>query len=134
VSAFAHIGGLPIEESLGSLGPAVLIALGVTGAKLRAWCLRVRRRAASRRSRATRGTRSAAVQNRARNSTRPGLRSSRRSGVADQAEFVVVTHWRSIDALQAFAGPDWQKAVIEPEEEHVLAQVLCDHYETIDTG
>jgi hypothetical protein len=32
------------------------------------------------------------------------------------------------------AGPDWQKAVIEPEEEHMLAQVFCDHYETIDTG
>jgi heme-degrading monooxygenase HmoA len=51
-----------------------------------------------------------------------------------QPEFVVVTHWRSVDALQAFAGPDWQKAVIEPEEEHMLAQVFCDHYETIETG
>ena len=36
----------------------------------------------------------------------------------EQPEFVVVTHWRSVDALQAFAGPDWQKAVIEPQEEH----------------
>jgi heme-degrading monooxygenase HmoA len=51
-----------------------------------------------------------------------------------QPEFVVVTHWRSVDALQAFAGPDWQKAVIEPEEEDMLAEVFCDHYETIDTG
>jgi hypothetical protein len=24
--------------------------------------------------------------------------------------------------------------VIEPEEEHMLAEVFCDHYETIDTG
>ena len=52
---------------------------------------------------------------------------------SDQPEFVVVTHWRSVDALQAFAGPDWQQAVIEPEEGHV-AEVFCDHYETIDTG
>ena len=53
---------------------------------------------------------------------------------SEQPEFVVVTHWRSVDALQAFAGPDWQNAVIAPEEEHMLAQVFCDHYETIDTG
>jgi heme-degrading monooxygenase HmoA len=53
---------------------------------------------------------------------------------AGQPEFVVVTHWESLDALQAFAGPDWQSAVIEPEEEHMLAQVFCDHYETLETG
>ena len=53
---------------------------------------------------------------------------------SEQPEFVVVTHWRSVDALKAFAGPDWQKAVIEPEEEHMLAEVFCDHYETIDMG
>ena len=41
---------------------------------------------------------------------------------------------RSVDFLQAFAGPDWQNAVIAPEEEHMLAQVFCDHYETIDPG
>jgi heme-degrading monooxygenase HmoA len=56
------------------------------------------------------------------------------SRLNEQPEFVVVTRWRSVDALQAFAGPDWQKAVIEPEEEHMLAQVFCDHYETIETG
>jgi hypothetical protein len=27
-----------------------------------------------------------------------------------------------------------QNAVIEPEEEHMLAEVFCDHYEAIDTG
>ena len=32
----------------------------------------------------------------------------------------------------AFAGPRWQEAVIKPEEKHMLAQVFCDHYETID--
>ena len=53
---------------------------------------------------------------------------------SEQPEFVVVTQWRSVDALQAFAGPDWQNAVIAPEEEPMLAQVFCDHYETIDTG
>jgi hypothetical protein len=28
---------------------------------------------------------------------------------SEQPEFVVVTHWRSVDALKAFAGPDWQE-------------------------
>jgi hypothetical protein len=41
---------------------------------------------------------------------------------------------RSLDALRAFAGPDWQKAVIEPQEEQMLAQVFCEHYEPIETG
>jgi hypothetical protein len=33
---FAHVAGLPIEETLGAFGPAFLVALGVTWAKLRA--------------------------------------------------------------------------------------------------
>ena len=57
-----------------------------------------------------------------------------RSRWSDQPEFVVVTHWDSIGALEAFAGPGWQQAVVEPEEEHMLAEVFCDHYETVDTG
>jgi hypothetical protein len=51
-----------------------------------------------------------------------------RSRWSDQPEFVVVTHWDSVAALEAFAGPRWQEAVIKPEEEHMLAQVFCDHY------
>ena len=57
-----------------------------------------------------------------------------RSRWSEQPEFVVITYWESLDALQAFAGTDWDKAVIEPEEEHMLAHVSCDHYETIGTG
>jgi quinol monooxygenase YgiN len=53
---------------------------------------------------------------------------------SDQPEFVVVTHWDSIDALESFAGKDWRQAVVEPEEEHMLTEVFCDHYETIETG
>ena len=33
---FAHIGGVPIEETLGSLGPALLVAFGVAWTRLRA--------------------------------------------------------------------------------------------------
>jgi hypothetical protein len=32
----AHVGGIPIEETLGSFGPALLLGLGVAWAKLRA--------------------------------------------------------------------------------------------------
>jgi hypothetical protein len=57
-----------------------------------------------------------------------------RSVWSDQPEFVVVTHWDSVRALEAFAGPRWQDAVIEPEEEQLLAEVFCDHYETVEKG
>jgi heme-degrading monooxygenase HmoA len=52
----------------------------------------------------------------------------------EQPEFTVVTHWKSVEALADFAGADWQEAVILPEEEHLLAEVFCDHYEVIGTG
>jgi hypothetical protein len=42
---FAHIGGVPIEETLGSLGPALLVAVGVACAQLRARLRPVRSRA-----------------------------------------------------------------------------------------
>ena len=32
----AHIGGIPVEETVGSLGPALLIALGAAVATVRA--------------------------------------------------------------------------------------------------
>ena len=53
---FAHVGGMPIEETLGSFGPALLVALGVTWTKLRARLRTVRSRASAHASR-TRGGR-----------------------------------------------------------------------------
>jgi hypothetical protein len=41
---FAHVAGLPIEETLGSFGPAVLVAFGAASATLRARLRRVRAR------------------------------------------------------------------------------------------
>jgi len=40
---FAHVGGLPVEETLAAGGPAVLTALGVAVAQLRAWIGRQRK-------------------------------------------------------------------------------------------
>jgi hypothetical protein len=34
--SFAHVGGLPIEETLGSLAPALLLAAGAASARLSA--------------------------------------------------------------------------------------------------
>jgi hypothetical protein len=39
MTVVGHVGGIPIEETLASLGPALLVALGVAWANLRA-CLR----------------------------------------------------------------------------------------------
>ena len=39
---FAHVGGIPIEETVGSLGPVLLVGFGVAWAQVRA---RLRRRA-----------------------------------------------------------------------------------------
>jgi hypothetical protein len=45
---------------------------------------------------------------------------------SDQPEFIVVTHWDSIDAPESLAGEDWRQAVVEPEEEHMLTEVFCE--------
>jgi hypothetical protein len=50
----AHVGGIPIEETLGSLGPALLVGLGVTWTKLRARLRPVRSRASAPRKKAAR--------------------------------------------------------------------------------
>jgi hypothetical protein len=44
----AHVGGIPIEETLGSLGPAVLAGLGVAWANLRSRLGRERARTSAR--------------------------------------------------------------------------------------
>ncbi len=43
----AHVGGLPIEETLGAFGPALLVAFGVAWAKLRARLRPARSRASA---------------------------------------------------------------------------------------
>jgi uncharacterized membrane protein len=42
---FAHLAGLPIEETLGAIGPALLVGFGVAWAQLRDRVRRVRCRA-----------------------------------------------------------------------------------------
>jgi hypothetical protein len=52
---FAHVGGIPIEETLASFGPALLAGFGVASATLRARLRRVRSSATEHAARARRG-------------------------------------------------------------------------------
>jgi hypothetical protein len=52
---FAHVGGVPIEETLGSFVPALLVGFGVAWAQLRARLRGVRSRANAHAPRARRG-------------------------------------------------------------------------------
>ena len=55
----AHVGGIPIEETIGSFGPALVVGVGVAWAKLRD---RLRHPPALKRPRTRSGTRPRRVQ------------------------------------------------------------------------
>jgi transposase/heme-degrading monooxygenase HmoA len=44
-------------------------------------------------------------------------------------EFVVVTVWRDLDALKAFAGERWREVVILPGEAELVEEVRVEHYD-----
>ena len=50
-----------------------------------------------------------------------------------ETELVVVTRWRSLDAVRAFAGDDLDAAVVEPEAAAVLSRydTRVRHYEIV---
>ena len=54
-----HVAGIPIEETLASLGPALLVGLGVAWAELRARLRRVRSRVVAHAPASKTGARSA---------------------------------------------------------------------------
>ncbi len=49
----------------------------------------------------------------------------------DEVEFVVVNFFESLDAVQAFAGPDYTVPVFEPEARRLLSKVepIARHYD-----
>ncbi len=53
----------------------------------------------------------------------------------DEVEFVTVTLWDSYDAVRAFAGEDYEEAVLEPEAKKLLSRYFTrsEHYETVLT-
>jgi heme-degrading monooxygenase HmoA len=52
----------------------------------------------------------------------------------DEVEFLVITRWCSMDAIQAFAGTDVEKAIVEPGAIAALTEydTVVRHYEVID--
>lgn len=51
----------------------------------------------------------------------------------DLLEFVVLTRWESLDAIRAFAGPHYERAVVEPAAAAALTDYdpLVQHYEIL---
>ena len=49
------------------------------------------------------------------------------------AEFTLISLWDSYDALRAFAGPQYEKAVYYPEDEKFLLELnpYVTHYEVL---
>jgi heme-degrading monooxygenase HmoA len=57
-----------------------------------------------------------------------------RRKLGDKIEFLVLTRWRSMDAIRAFAGMDVEQAVVEPDV--VAALIEFDgrvrHYDVVE--
>jgi heme-degrading monooxygenase HmoA len=49
----------------------------------------------------------------------------------DESEFVIINFFESLEAVRAFAGPDYTVPVFEPEARQLLSKVepLAHHYE-----
>ena len=56
-----------------------------------------------------------------------------RRNIPDGVEFATLTLWESVDAIRAFAGEDYEVAVILPEARRLLSRFDARslHYETI---
>jgi heme-degrading monooxygenase HmoA len=54
-----------------------------------------------------------------------------RNDGAEEAEFVVINFFDSLDAVKRFAGPDYAVAVFEPEAKRLLSRIepMATHYE-----
>ena len=52
-----------------------------------------------------------------------------------RAEFTLISHWESWDAIKAFAGADYEKAVYYPQDEKFLLEMLpkVEHYEILSS-
>jgi antibiotic biosynthesis monooxygenase (ABM) superfamily enzyme len=51
----------------------------------------------------------------------------------DEIAFVTITRFDSLEAVQAFAGEDYEQAVVEPEARELLARFdeRSEHYEVV---
>lgn len=53
--------------------------------------------------------------------------------VSDEAAFVLISHWDSLDAIRAFAGDDDERAVYYPEDKDFLLSLApnVEHFEVL---
>jgi heme-degrading monooxygenase HmoA len=69
--------------------------------------------------------------------TTPGNRGAwmLRRDDGDRTEFITFSLWDSYDAIKAFAGDDYEAAVLYPEDERYLveSEPRVKHYEIADT-
>jgi len=56
-----------------------------------------------------------------------------RQDAKDETEFLTVNLFESLDAVKAFAGPDYEVPVFEPEARRLLSKVepIARHYDVI---
>lgn len=59
-----------------------------------------------------------------------------RRDLDDRSEFVMFTLWESLDAVRAFAGDDYERAVFYPEDERFLIEreLTATHFEVAADG
>lgn len=52
-----------------------------------------------------------------------------------KCEFLLLTLWESWDSIKAFAGPDYEKAVYYPEDDHFLVDrgPKVEHFEVVES-
>ena len=55
---------------------------------------------------------------------------------ADHAEFLLITHWDSFEAIKQFAGEDYARAKYYPEDQGFLLDFPdeVEHFEVFDAG
>ena len=58
-----------------------------------------------------------------------------RRAAGERVEFTTVTFWETLDSVDAFAGPDRDKAVFYPDDERFLVERECAvaHHEVVHT-
>jgi heme-degrading monooxygenase HmoA len=57
-----------------------------------------------------------------------------RRDVATGVEFLVVTHWTSVESIRAFAGPNAETAVVPPAVREMMIEYdqTVRHYEVVE--
>ena len=65
----------------------------------------------------------------------PGFRGSYflRRDAGEEVEFITILLWESLEALKAFAGPEYERSIIPEERRKYLSQHedLAKHYEVV---